>query len=74
MLVGPAWTLTYELFFYMLFAAAMFSSRTKDRAIYTVIMMIVLMVTLVNLLGLKGERLQWSNFQYMVGDTLLFNS
>lgn len=73
MLVGPAWTLTYELFFYMLFAAAMFSSRTKDRAIYTVIMMIVLMVTLVNLLGLKGERLQWSNFQYIVGDTLLFN-
>jgi len=73
MLIGPAWTLTYELFFYMLFAAAMFSSRTKDRAIYTVIMMIVLMVTLVNLLGLKGERLQWSNFQYIVGDTLLFN-
>ena len=73
MLVGPAWTLTYELFFYILFAAAMFSSRSKDRAIYIVIMMIVLMVTLVNFLGLKGARLQWSNFQYIIGDTLLFN-
>jgi exopolysaccharide production protein ExoZ len=73
MLVGPAWTLTYELFFYVLFAAAMFSSRSKNRAIYTVILTIVLLVALVNLLGLKGDRLQWSNFQYMVGDTLLFN-
>jgi exopolysaccharide production protein ExoZ len=73
MLVGPAWTLTYELFFYVLFAAAMFSSRSKDRAIYAVIIMILLMVVLVNFLGLKGERLQWSNFQYIVGDPLLFN-
>lgn len=73
MLVGPAWTLTYELFFYVLFAAAMFSSRSKDRAIYIVIILIALMVALVNFLGLKGERLQWSNFQYIVGDMLLFN-
>jgi len=73
MLVGPAWTLTYELFFYVLFAAAMSSSRSKDRAIYTVIITILLMVALVNLLGLKGERLQWSNFQYIIGDALLFN-
>jgi exopolysaccharide production protein ExoZ len=73
MLVGPAWTLTYELFFYVLFAVAMFSSRSKNRAIYTVIVTIVLLVTLVNLFGLKGDRLQWSNFQYIVGDTLLFN-
>jgi exopolysaccharide production protein ExoZ len=73
MLVGPAWTLTYELFFYALFAVAIFSSRSKTRAIYTVIMMILLMVASINLLGLKGERLQWSNFQYIVGDTLLLN-
>jgi exopolysaccharide production protein ExoZ len=73
MLVGPAWTLTYELFFYVLFAGAMFASRSKNRVIYTVILMIVLLVTLVNLFGLKGDRLQWSNFQYIVGDTLLFN-
>lgn len=73
MLVGPAWTLTYELFFYVLFAGAMFSARSKNRAIYTVIVTIVLLVTLVNLFGLKGDRLQWSNFQYIVGDTLLFN-
>lgn len=73
MLVGPAWTLTYELFFYLLFAGAMLSSASKDRAIYTVMTAIVLLVALVNLLGLKGDRLQWSNFQYIVGDTLLFN-
>lgn len=73
MLVGPAWTLTYELFFYLLFAGAMLSSASKDRAIYTVMALIVLLVALVNLLGLKGDRLQWSNFQYIVGDTLLFN-
>ena len=73
MLVGPAWTLTYELFFYVLFAGAMFSSRSKNRAIYTVILTIVLLVTLINLLGIKGHRLQWSNFQYIIGDTLLFN-
>jgi len=73
MLVGPAWTLTYELFFYLLFAGAMLSSASKDRAIYTVMTAIVLLVALVNLLGLKGGRLQWSNFQYIVGDTLLFN-
>ena len=73
MLVGPAWTLTYELFFYLLFAGAMLSSASKDRAIYTVMTAIVLLVALVNFLGLKGDRLQWSNFQYIVGDTLLFN-
>jgi exopolysaccharide production protein ExoZ len=73
MLVGPAWTLTYELFFYLLFTGAMLSSASKDRAIYTVMVVIVLLVTLVNILGLKGDRLQWSNFQYIVGDTLLFN-
>lgn len=73
MLVGPAWTLTYELFFYLLFAGAMLASASKDRAIYTVMAAIVLLVALVNLLGLKGDRLHWSNFQYIVGDTLLFN-
>lgn len=73
MLVGPAWTLTYELFFYSLFAGAMLSSASKDRAIYTVMAAIVLLVTFVNFLRMKGDRLQWSNFQYIVGDTLLFN-
>jgi exopolysaccharide production protein ExoZ len=73
MLVGPAWTLIYELFFYVLFAGAICSSKSKDRAIYTVMIFIVSMVAVVNLSGLKGERLQWANFQYMIGDTLLFN-
>ena len=73
MLVGPAWTLTYELFFYVMFAGAMLSSQSKSRAIQTVMAVIVLMVALVIILGLQGERLQWSNFQYIVGDTLLFN-
>ena len=73
MLVGAAWTLCYELFFYVLFATAMLSSNSKNRAIYTVMIVIVTMVTLVNVLGLKGERLGWVNFQYMVGDTLFFN-
>lgn len=73
MLVGPAWTLSYELFFYILFATAIFSSKSKNRAICMVMIFIVLMVGFVNLLGLKGERLQWSNVQYMVGDTLFFN-
>lgn len=73
MLVSPAWTLTYELFFYLLFTGAMLSSASKDRVIYAVMVVIVLLVTLVNMLGLKGERFQWSNFQYIVGDTLLLN-
>jgi exopolysaccharide production protein ExoZ len=73
MLVGAAWTLSYELFFYTLFAAAIISSQSKKHAICAVIVSIISMVTLVNLLGLKGPRLQWSNFQYMVGDTLFLN-
>lgn len=73
MLVGPAWTLTYELFFYTLFAGAIVLCRSKKYAINAVIIAIIFMVTLVNFLGLKGPRLQWSNFQYMVGDTLLLN-
>lgn len=73
MLVGPAWTLTYELFFYVLFAGAMVLSASKNRAIYVVMSSIVVMVALVNFFGLKGARLQWSNFQYMVGDTLMLN-
>lgn len=73
MLVGAAWTLCYELFFYVLFAAAMLSSTSKNRAIYTVMSVIVAMVTLVNVLGLKGPRLGWVNVQYMVGDTLFLN-
>lgn len=73
MLVGPAWTLSYELFFYVIFAGAMLSSASKNRAIVTVMLAIISMVALVNILGLKGERLQWSNFQYMIGDTLFLN-
>lgn len=73
MLVGPAWTLVYELLFYMMFAGAMLLSNSKDHAIRIVTITIVAMVSLVNIFGIKGERLQWSNFQYMIGDTLLIN-
>lgn len=73
MLVGPSWTLTYELFFYTMFAVGVALCRSKKYAINAVTIAIILMVTLVNFLGLKGARLQWSNFQYMVGDTLLLN-
>ncbi|WP_261426166.1 acyltransferase family protein [Serratia proteamaculans] len=73
MLVFPSWTLVYEMFFYVILSLFMVFSINKKSLILMTSAFIVLMVVLTNVLSLKGERLGWVNFSYMIGDTLMIN-
>ncbi|WP_168195851.1 acyltransferase [Nissabacter sp. SGAir0207] len=72
-LLGVAWTLVYEMFFYLIYAAAILLSRRRVQAILLACAIILVMVLSVNLLELRGERLGWTNFQFMVGDPLMLD-
>ena len=72
-LLGVAWTLMYEMFFYFIYAAAILMTKNKRQAILSACALIFTMVLLVNLFELKGARLNWVNFQFMVGDTLMID-
>jgi len=72
-LLGVAWTLMYEMFFYGIYAAAILMTKNKRQAIISACALILTMVLLVNLFELKGARLNWVNFQFMIGDTLMID-
>ncbi|GAA3884400.1 acyltransferase [Gibbsiella dentisursi] len=73
MYVTPSWTLVYEMFFYFIFSFAILFSNNKMRIVIVTSTFIVAMVFLVNVFDLRGERLRWTNFSFMIGDTLMLN-
>ncbi len=73
MLVGPAWSLVYEMFFYLIYAAMMLVVKNKTQLVIGSASLLMLMVVIVDSLGLRGPELEMSNFSYMVGDPLMLN-
>jgi exopolysaccharide production protein ExoZ len=73
MFLAVAWTLVYEMFFYVIFSIAIVLSKNKTQAISRFSTVIIFMVILTNLFGLQGDRLGWVNLNYIIGDTLMLN-
>ena len=68
-----AWSLCYEMMFYIMFSALMFLCKSKKTLIFYMIAIMFGMVSIVNLLGLQGKMLGWVNLTYMIGDSLMIN-
>ncbi len=73
LVLGPGWSLVYEMFFYYVFATIMLFTKSKKKLIYSLILFLFLLVALVRLLGIQGPQLMLVNFSYIIGDTILFN-
>ncbi|HHS9494978.1 TPA: acyltransferase family protein [Raoultella planticola] len=73
MLLQPAWTLVYEMFFYLTLSLTILFSKNKTSSIvnYSVILFIV--IVLVHLFNLQGNRLEWVNMHYMIGDPIFLD-
>jgi len=73
MMIGPSWTLVYEMFFYAIYALMMMLVSTKRQLIFFTTGLLVFMVTLDNIFALRGPPLGLDNFRYMIGDPLMIN-
>lgn len=73
MFLSVAWTLVYEMFFYLIFSLAILFTSSLRKTVLFFSIAIVAMVISVNFLDLKGERLNWVNLQYMMGDPIMIN-
>lgn len=66
----PAWTLVYEMIFYVLFATALLVSRKRTTSCLMTVIAIVFSVLI-----FKGEyeKQGWVNLGYILGDPLMLN-
>ncbi|AJW64739.1 O-acetyltransferase OatA [Elizabethkingia miricola] len=71
--LAPGWSLTYEMFFYIVFSVVLLFSSDRKKLLYTIFLILTGGVLLVNLLNIQGEQLNWVNFSYMIGDVRLLN-
>ncbi|EKS1846935.1 acyltransferase [Cronobacter muytjensii] len=69
---GPAWTLVYEMTFYVLFSVALLISRKKIHSAILVVLFIVSTLIITNLIG-RQPRMGIVNAGFMLGDTLMVN-
>ncbi|WP_413732426.1 acyltransferase family protein [Sodalis sp. RH20] len=73
MLIPVAWTLCYEMFFYIIYGISILLSSKKNDVILISSILILFTFAFDNIFGFKGARLHWVNFSYMLGDSLLIN-
>lgn len=73
MLIGPSWSLVYEMFFYVVYAAFMMFVSTKKQLITYSSALLIAMVLGVKMLSIQGYQLGNVNFSYMIGDPLMIN-
>ncbi|WP_369790782.1 acyltransferase family protein [Rouxiella sp. WC2420] len=73
MLIGPSWSLVYEMFFYIIYAVVMMLVRNKKQLVIFSVGFLVLMVVTIDGFSLQGPELGASNFSYMIGDPLMIN-
>ncbi|NAW51331.1 acyltransferase family protein [Elizabethkingia argentiflava] len=73
LVLGPGWTLVYEMLFYYVFSFFMLMMSSKDRLLGMNVIFLVFVVGIVNITGLQGDLLGWVNFSYIIGDSLLLN-
>lgn len=70
---GPAWTLVYEMFFYVIFGFSLIFSKRKTPSAILSIMIIIAIITTSRIGFEPQDRGNWININYIVGDTLLIN-
>lgn len=69
----PAWTLVYEMIFYIFFSLALILSR-KKAVTATITCTIIIAILLGSAaLGTSPERKGWVNLEYILNDTLMLN-
>ena len=73
MLLTPAWTLVYEMFFYLSLALVISLSGSKRICIITYSTILILTILIVNFFDLQGARLGWVSFWYMIGDPIFLD-
>lgn len=73
MLIGPSWSLVYEMFFYVVYALIMMMVNSKRQLIIYSSVLLIGMVLLDKILSLQGPELGMVNFSHMIGDPLMIN-
>jgi peptidoglycan/LPS O-acetylase OafA/YrhL len=72
MFIGQAWTLVYEMYFYVVFAACLlFFNGTRLLVALCVVIGVPVLAAWVT--GFHAERLSWVNIDYIVTDPLVLN-
>ncbi len=66
----PAWTLVYEMIFYVMFSFSLFFSRKKSVTCLLTVFMIIISIYLFS--G-KYDKQGWVNLGYILGDQLMLN-
>ncbi|MDH0356606.1 acyltransferase [Morganella sp. GD04133] len=66
----PAWTLVYEMIFYVLFAAALLISKKRTTSC---IITVIAIICSVNIFSGAYEKQGWVNLGYILGDQLMLN-
>lgn len=73
LVLGPGWSLVYEMMFYYLFAFVLLFVIKKEKLLLACGGILTAVVLFVLFSGLQGSQMGWVNFQYIIGDTLLIN-
>ncbi|ELY3737942.1 acyltransferase [Cronobacter sakazakii] len=69
----PAWTLVYEMIFYVMFSASLLISRNKVKSCLMVCTMLLFSVYLFSFYLAPQPRFGWINLGYILGDSLLID-
>ncbi|HBR1163841.1 TPA: acyltransferase [Klebsiella quasipneumoniae subsp. similipneumoniae] len=73
MINPPAWTLVYEMFFYVTLTITIFFSKNKKTSILFYSFLILLVLIVVNFFNFQGEKMGWVNLTYMIGDPIFID-
>ncbi len=71
--LGPGWTLCYEMLFYYLLAFLILFFDVKRKLLISCGIAILTIVFYVQVFNFQGPKLGWVNFSYIMGDPLLLN-
>ncbi|GHE39751.1 acyltransferase family protein [Sphingobacterium griseoflavum] len=73
LVLGPGWTLVYEMIFYYIFSLLMLLTLSKRSLLQFIIGSMLCIVSIYRLFNLQGPQGGWVNISYILGDTLLIN-
>lgn len=73
LVLGPGWTLIYEMFFYYVFSFILLFSNNKNKVLYAVLTVLFAMVLYVQFFHPEAEELWAISMLRMMGNPLLWN-
>ncbi|KGE14149.1 acyltransferase family protein [Sphingobacterium deserti] len=73
LVLGPGWTLVYEMIFYYIFALTMLFTICKEKLLLIVGLAVLAIVGMYQLFNLQSSQGGWVNLSYILGDTLMLN-